>query len=83
MNEEIDEKSVDNSLSSLTEEEVLETIKSVFKDNEESLKYVDNIINNLVELKKLSVANPASTSFMTWIPIILLMYAGSWTNNQK
>lgn len=52
MSEEIDEKKVDNSLSSLTKEEVLETIRSIFKDNEESLKYVDSIISNLVELKK-------------------------------
>lgn len=50
-------KTVDNSLSSLTKEEVLETIRSIFKDNEESLKYVDSIISNLVELKKISDAD--------------------------
>lgn len=82
MSEEIDKRTVDNSLSSLTKEEVLETIRSIFKDNEESLKYVDSIISNLVELKKISVANPMSTSLMTWIPTILLLFTGPWASNQ-
>lgn len=83
MSEEIDEKVEDNSLNSLTKEEVLETIRSIFKDNEESLKYIDNIISNLVGLKRLSVTNPTSTSLMTWIPTILLLFTGSWANNQS
>lgn len=70
-------------LDTLTKEEVLETIRSVFKDNEESLKYIDGIINNLVELKRLSIANPMTTSLMTWIPTILLLFTGSWVNNQS
>lgn len=82
MSKDISEKVEDNSLSSLTKEEVLETIKSIFMDNEESLKYINNIISNLVELKKISVANPMSTSFMTWIPTILLLFTGSWVSNQ-
>lgn len=82
MSEEIDKKVEDNSLNSLTKEEALETIRSIFKDNEESLRYIDNIISNLVELKKISVANPTSTSLMTWIPTILLLFTGSWASNQ-
>lgn len=61
MDEKNKEEMPGTSLDTLTKEEVLDTIKSVFKDNEESLKYIDNIINNLVELKRLSVANPTST----------------------
>lgn len=81
MDEKNKEEMPGTSLDTLTKEEVLDTIKSVFKDNEESLKYIDNIINNLVELKRLSVANPASTSLVTWILPILLLFTGSWTNN--
>lgn len=83
MDEKNKEEMPKTSLDTLTKEEVLETIRSVFKDNEESLKYINNIISNLVELKKLNVANPVSTSFMTWIPTILLMFAGSWVDNQS
>lgn len=83
MDEKNKEEMPDTSLDTLTKEEVLDTIKSVFKDNEESLKYIDNIINNLVELKRLSVANPTSTSLVTWILPILLLFTGSWTNNQS
>lgn len=83
MDEKNKEEMPGTSLDTLTKEEVLDIIKSVFKDNEESLKYIDNIINNLVELKRLSVANPTSTSLVTWILPILLLFTGSWTNNQS
>lgn len=83
MDEKNKEKMSGTSLDTLTKEEVLDTIKSIFKDNEESLKYIDSIINNLVELKRLSIANPMTTSLMTWIPTILLLFTGSWVNNQS
>ena len=81
--EEKDKEVVENSLSTLTKEEVLEPVKNVFKGNEESLKYIDSILNNLVELKKLEAANPQCTSLTRWILPILLMFTGSWANNQS
>lgn len=83
MDEKNKEEILKTSLDTLTKEEVLDTIKSIFKDNEESLKYIDNIISNLVELKRLSVANPTSTSLVTWIIPILLLFTDSWTDNQS
>lgn len=77
MEEENKEGTAENPLSTLTKEEVLETIKRIFKDNEESLKYIDNIISNLVEIKRLEVSKPGSTSFATWILPILLLFGPS------
>lgn len=72
--EEGEEKIAENPSDTLTKEEVLDTIRNTFKDNEESIKHIDNIISNLAEIKKLEVANPRSTSFMTWILPILLLF---------
>lgn len=74
MEEKAKEETVENSLDSLTKEEVLETIKNVFKDNEESLKHIDNIIGSLAEIKRLEISKPGSTSFATWILPILLLF---------
>lgn len=77
MEEENKEGTAENQLSTLTKEEVLETIKGIFKDNEESLKYIDNITSSLVEIKRLEANNPRSTSFATWILPILLVFGPS------
>lgn len=68
---------------SLTRERIEEIIRDTFKDSEKSLKYFDSIIDNLLELKKLEVNNPKSTSFMTWIMPILLLFTGFWSSDQK
>ena len=74
MSAETKEGIVDNPLSTLTKEEVIDTIKSVFKDNEEHLKHLNNIISNLAEIKRLEVKNPGSASFSTWLLPILLLF---------
>lgn len=60
-----------------TKEEMIETIKSAFKDNEEGLKLIDSIMNNLVKLKELERINPQSASFRMWMMYMLFLLGGS------
>lgn len=83
MEEKDEEKTAESLLDSLTKEEVLETIKNVFKDNEESLKHIDNIIGSLAEIKRLEINNPRSTSFATWILPILLLFGPNLSGLDK
>ena len=71
MNEEIKETEAANVPS---KEEIIDAIKSTFKDNEEGLKLIDSIMSNLVELKKLDKSKPGSVSFRMWMMFIMFLF---------
>ena len=83
MNEEIKETEVENPIKDLTKEEILETIRNVFKDNEESLKHLDNIFDSIKEIKKLEVDNPKTASFGMWMLPILFMFGPNFRGLDK
>ena len=60
--------------SPITKEEIIDAIKESFKENEEGLKIVDSIMNNLVELKKLDNSKPGSASFRMWIMFLMFLF---------
>ena len=69
MNEETKETEAANVPS---KEEIIDAVKSAFKDNEEGLRLLDSIMSNLVELKKLDNSKPGSASFRMWMMFIIV-----------
>lgn len=57
-----------------TKEEIVDAIRNAFKDSEEGLKLVDNILSNFVELKRLESNNPGSTSFRMWLVFMMFLF---------
>lgn len=71
MNEETKETEAANVPS---KEEIIDAVKSAFKDNEEGLRLLDSIMSNLVELKKLDNSKPGSASFRMWMMFIMFLF---------
>lgn len=82
MNKETEETEVKNPYN-LTKEDILNTIRDIFKDNEEALKHLDSIINGLAGIKKLDTESPRSNSFILWMIPILLLFGPSFDELDK
>lgn len=74
MNEEVEKTEGTATPEVPSKEEIVDAIKSAFKDNEEGLKLIDSIMGNLVELKKLDNSKPGSASFRMWIMFIMFLF---------
>lgn len=82
MDEDINKGEDGNSVGPLTKEEVIAVIKDSFKNSDESLRYMDSIISNLTEPRRLEASNPRSISFLTWIFPVLMLFIGRGSEGQ-
>lgn len=59
-----------------SKEEMEEAIRKAFKDNEEGLKAIESIMNNMVKLREMDKTNPSSSAFRLWIMFLVFLLGG-------
>lgn len=59
-----------------SKEEIEEAIRKAFKDNEEGLKAIESIINNMVKLREMDKTDPSSSEFRLWLVFLVFLLGG-------
>lgn len=64
----MDEKSLKDLIKEFREQDLVKNLSG------ESLKYFDNIINNILEIKRLNNNSPSETSIWVWAMFFMLIF---------